>query len=425
MEKQNKLLVDEKDLKVYQFVLIIGIILAASNMRPAITAVGPLLQTIGADYGLAHWMAGLLTTLPLLAFAFLSPLAPQVGVRLTNELAIVAGMLMLICGMLLRSVSLLSFLFLGTLIAGAGIAIMNVLIPGVIKHKFPLKVGLMTGVYSTTMSGVSGISSGLSVPFAKGLGWGWKWALVIWVIPAIVGLAVWIFLAIKENRRNHLTKSQRKHKAEEQKPDYIDDRRIWKSGLAWQMSFFMALQAFLFYVTITWLPAILESNGYTESGAGWMLSFMQFIGLPASFIVPVLADRVKSQSALAVGLCVAMFVGYLTLLLGHSHIVMIIGTAIIGLSVNGNFSLALAFFGLRAKTGKDAAELSGMAQSLGYLLSAFGPTLLGLLYDKTQTWSAPLYVILAVVLVLSILGALVGRNRYVFDDKKKLNKSAL
>ena len=409
--------------RTYQVILLIGIIVASSNLRPAITAVGPLLKTIGDDYNLAHWGAGLLTTLPLLAFAFLSPIVPRIGARLTNEIAVIAGMVLLVLGMLVRVVPWVSFLFLGTLVAGAGIAILNVLIPGIIKQKFPLKVGLLTGVYSTTMSGIAGLSSGVSIPIAKGLGWGWSWALVIWVIPALIGIFVWIYIALRERKKHHLSKVEKKSIEKKSKPKYTSDKRIWKSGLAWQMAFFMALQSFLFYVTISWLPAILQGNGFTESGAGWMLSFMQFIGLPASFLIPVIAARLGSQRGIVVGIGIAMIFGFGTLLLGHSHLLMIIGTAIIGLSVNGNFSLALTFFGLRARTAQDAAELSGMAQSLGYLISALGPTLIGLLYDQTGTWTIPLYVMLGTVLVMVILGLSVGRDRYVFDEAKGAQSS--
>jgi len=417
VEKQQQLK-QAKTTKFYQILLVVGIILASCNLRPAITAVGPLLKTIGDDFGMAHWGAGLLTTLPLLAFAFLSPIVPRIGARLTNELAIVIGIGILIIGMLIRTTSFIYLLFLGTLIAGAGIAILNVLIPGVIKQKFPLKVGLLTGIYSTTMSGVAGISSGFSVPLAKGQGWGWKWALLVWVIPAFIGLFVWIFLLVKE-QGHRFGKGKRAGNASKiNKQTFAGDRRIWKSSLAWQMAFFMALQSFLYYVTISWLPAILQNNGFSESGAGWMLTFMQIIGLPASFLVPVLADRLKGQAGIVIGLCTGMLFGYGALLFGHTQALMLIGTGIIGLCVNGNFSLALAFFGLRARNAKDASELSGMAQSFGYLLSALGPTLIGLLYDQTSTWTIPLYVMLAAVIVLGTLGLSVGRDRYVFDEPR-------
>lgn len=398
--------------KAYQVLVLAGIVLASVNLRPAITAVGPLLKTIGDDFHMAHWGAGLLTTLPLLAFAILSPIVPQLGRRISNEAAILLGILILIAGMFIRTTSIMALLFIGTLIAGAGIAIINVLIPGVIKHRFPLKVGLLTGVYSTIMSGIAGLSAGLSIPIAKGLDWGWKWALLIWVIPAILGLVIWY--AIVQKRPEAETVPQ-KTSAPVQKAS-AGQRNIWKSGLAWQMAVFMGLQSLLYYVTISWLPAILSSNGFSEASAGWMLTFMQFIGLPASFMVPVLADKFKNQIGIVITLCAGMLFGFGTLLFGHSSALMMIGTAIIGLTVNGNFSLALAFFGLRARNGRDASQLSGMAQSLGYLLSALGPTLIGLLYDKTGSWSAPLYTLGGAVVLLLVIGLSVGRDRYVFDE---------
>lgn len=398
----------------YRYFLIAGILFASFNLRPAISSVGPILGMIRDDFGLSNGTVGLLTTLPLIAFALLSPIVPAIGARLTNEVAVALGMLLLMIGLLIRSTPWLSMLFIGTLIVGAGIAILNVLIPGIIKHKFPKKVGIMTGTYTTAMGLVAGIASGVSIPIASGLGWGWHWSLLIWIVPAIIGTILWMYLAKKEKafiKKSHIELPT----MDEVKPSFTSNKRIWGSGLAWQMAMFMALQSFVFYVTLSWLPEILQSNGFTESGAGWMLSFMQIVGLPASFMVPVLADRLKNQVGIVLGLTISMIFGYSTLLLGHSIVMMGIGTAVIGLAVNGNFSLALTFFGLRSRNAKDAAQLSGMAQSLGYLFSAFGPVIIGVLYDVTNSWTIPLLIVIFAVFILMIMGMLVGRDRYVFD----------
>lgn len=401
--------------KAYRYLLIAGILFASFNLRPAISSIGPILGMIRDDYGLSNGTVGLLTTIPLIAFAILSPLVPAIGAKLTNEVAVALGMLMLMLGLLIRSTPWISLLFVGTLIVGAGIAILNVLIPGIIKHKFPKKVGMMTGMYTTAMGLVAGIASGVSIPIATGLGWGWHWSLLIWIFPAVIGVILWGYLAKRE--KDHIKKAHiEMPTVDEVKPEFTSNKRIWGSGLAWQMAIFMALQSFVFYVTLSWLPEILHSNGFTESGAGWMLSFMQIVGLPASFLIPVLADRLKSQVGIVLGLTLGMIFGYVTLLFGHSSVLMIIGTAVIGLAVNGNFSLALTFFGLRARNAKDAAQLSGMAQSMGYLFSALGPVFIGLIYDKTHSWTMPIFIVLIAVVALLIMGMLVGRDRYVFDS---------
>lgn len=418
MNQHRRLHENDSSTKIYQFILIAGIIFASFNLRPAISSVGPVIGLIRDDYGLQNWGVGLLTTLPLIAFAFLSPLVPQIGVRLTNEFSIALGMILLILGMFVRTAPWVSLLFLGTLVAGAGIAVLNVLIPAIIKQKFPLKVGLMTGVYSTTMGLVAGTASGLSVPFASGLGWGWRLSLLFWAFPAIIGTILWLYIAKRERNLNkHETLDEAD--VEGAKPAFASKKGIWKSSLAWQMAMFMALQSIIFYVTISWLPEILMGIGYTAGGAGWMLSFMQFIGLPSSFLIPLLAGRLQSQKGIVIGLGIGMVFGFTTLLFAASKFIIVIAVAIIGLSVNGNFALALTFFALRARNAQDASALSGMSQSLGYLFSALGPTLIGLLYDVTGTWTWPILAQLTCVGLLVIFGLLVGRDRYVFDEHHK------
>src|SRR5690625_2817518 len=137
--------------RIYHFILIIGILFIAFNLRPGITAVGALIGIIRDDVGLANWSAGLLTSLPLVAFAIISPIVPRLGRRFTNEWAMVFGLVILVVGMSVRSISFVAFLFIGTLLVGLGIAISNVLLPGVVKEKFPTKVALMTSLYSTIM----------------------------------------------------------------------------------------------------------------------------------------------------------------------------------------------------------------------------------------------------------------------------------
>lgn len=398
--------------KMYQYFLIAGILFASFNLRPGISSVGPLLGMIRDDFGLSNGTVGLLTTLPLVAFAFLSPIVPAIGAKLTNELAVTLGMIFLTFGLLIRSAPWVSLLFLGTLIVGAGIAILNVLIPGIIKDKFPKKVGVMTGMYTTAMGLTAGIASGVSVPIARQFDW--VWALLIWATPAVIGVIIWIYLG-KEQKKENAKRANDEEVDKEVKPIFSDNTRIWKSGLAWQMATFMALQSFVFYVTLSWLPEILHSNGFSESSAGWMLSFMQIIGLPASFLIPILADRLKDQRKIVIGIIIGMLFGFSTLLFGHSAIMMVIATAVIGLAVNGNFALALTFFGLRARNAKDASSLSGMAQSLGYLFSALGPVIIGAVYDLTGSWTTPLVIVLVTIVLLLFMGLLVGRDRYVLD----------
>ncbi|MFC3041531.1 CynX/NimT family MFS transporter [Virgibacillus xinjiangensis] len=386
--------------------LFLGIIMVAFNLRPAITSVGPLMGVIRDDLGLSNWSAGLLTSLPLVAFAIISPVAPKLGNRFTNERTLLLGLFVLFVGISIRSVSFMLFVFIGTLLIGIGIAICNVLLPGVIKEKFPAKVALMTSIYSTAMGIFAATASGLSIPLATGLGLGWQTALLVWATPAIIGIFLWIYIARKDKAGKEMTMSAVD----------LSDNRMWKSPLAWQVAGFMGFQSFLFYVTISWLPEILHAYGVSMATAGWMLSFMQFVGLPSSFLVPVIAGKFKSQRGVVIVLCSISAVGYGGLMVGSSYTVMVICTILIGIALSGSFALALAFLGMRSKTARNAAELSGMAQSIGYVLAAVGPILIGYLYDLTGSWNYPLLTLIGVTTAIMLFGMGAGRDRYVLDN---------
>lgn len=390
----------------YRILVLIGIVIVAFNLRPGMTSVGPLIGIIRDDVGLANWSAGLLTSLPLIAFAVMSPIVPSLGNRYTNERIMVVGLAVLIVGIGIRSISLMLFLFVGTILVGVGIAICNVLLPGVVKEKFPQKVGLMTSVYSTSMGIFAAIASGLSVPFANGLGWGWQLSLIIWSIPAFVGIIIWFVLA--------------KHNNNDKDTDLryvgLNDTQIWRSPLAWQVALFMGFQSSLFYVTISWLPEILHDSGLSIATAGWMLSFTQIIGMPASFIVPVLAGRMKSQQSIVLTLGISALIGFTGLLLGNSFIVILISVTFIGITLGGKFALALTFLAIRAHDARHASYLSGMAQAIGYSIAAMGPIAIGYIHDVTNAWKVPLLTLIGITCVVIFFGLGAGRDLYVLEE---------
>ena len=398
--EQQKSAVQKKSL--FLFVFTLGIVLVAFNLRPAITSVGPLVGVIQADLGLSHWSAGLLMSIPLITFAIMSPIVPKIAHRLTNEKTLLLGLFVLLMGICIRSVSTSSLLFLGTILVGMGISIGNVLLPVVIKDKFPQKFGLMTSVYSTSMGLIASLASGLSVPLASGLNLGWQGALVVWGIPAILAILIWMYLLrLNEGKGNPI------------KSVSLSATKIWRSPLAWQIALFMGFQSFLFYVTIAWLPEILISHGISRGTAGWLLSFTQIVGLPSSFFIPVLASRLNSQVWVAFGLGVCTIVGYAGLWLGSSFSILIISITLIGIALGGNFPLALSYIGIRARNAKQAAELSGMAQSTGYLLAAVGPIFIGYLFDMAQNWTIPLFALILISALVMIFGMISGRDRHV------------
>lgn len=391
--------------KSYQFLLYSAIIISAFNLRPAITSIGPVIGLIRDDIGLSNGSVGIITSLPLLAFSIMSPLASKIGNSYSNELAILIGLILLSLGILIRSFDSITLLYSGTFLTGIGIAFCNVLLPAIIKEKFPDKLSTMTGVYSTAMGIMAAIASALSIPIAEGIGLGWKAALIFWLIPAFIGIVIWFFLLPKTPAKHELT----------QKEDFFPNSRIWKSALAWQVTLFMGFQSFLFYVTISWLPEILHDYGASISASGWMLSFIQLIGLPISFLVPFLAGKFLSQWKIVIFLSLFGVSGYSGLLIGHSYFVMVISVIFIGVYIGGIFPLALTILGLRVRNAREASILSGMAQSVGYLLAAIGPTFIGYLYDISESWTLPIMLIISMGFIVMILGSLSGRNKYILD----------
>ena len=381
--------------------LVVGIVLLAANMRSALTSVAPLIGQIRMDTGISHGVAGLLLTLPLLAFGVLSPVVPQLARRFGMERMMFASLLLLAAGIVVRSAGTVAVLFLGTAVLGAAIVVGNVLLPALVKREFPQRVGLMTSIYTTAL-GISGaLAAGVSVPLAQLTGMGWRGSLALWALPALIAAVAWL---------PHLRRSDQPENASTQTSQ--GGSSMWRSALAWQVTLFMGLQSLVYYVTLTWLPEILQDDGMSATRAGWMLGVSQAVAIVTIFFAPVIASRRPSQQgvvAVAVSLSCA---GTLGLLVAGST-ASVLWVVLLGLGQGACFSLALTFFALRAPDSQHAATLSGMAQTFGYLLAAAGPFLFGVLRDATNAWTVPLALLLAITVCLLIAGLGAGRDAYV------------
>jgi CP family cyanate transporter-like MFS transporter len=379
----------------------VGIVLLAANMRSALTSVAPLIGQIRMDTGISHGVAGLLLTLPLLAFGVLSPVVPQLARRFGMERMMFASLLLLAAGIVVRSAGTVAVLFLGTAVLGAAIVVGNVLLPALVKREFPQRVGFMTSIYTTAL-GISGaLAAGVSVPLAQVTGMGWRGSLALWALPALIAAVAWL---------PHLRRSDQPENASTQTSQ--GGSSMWRSALAWQVTLFMGLQSLVYYVTLTWLPEILQDDGMSATRAGWMLGVSQAVAIVTIFFAPVIASRRPSQQgvvAVAVSLSCA---GTLGLLVAGST-ASVLWVVLLGLGQGACFSLALTFFALRAPDSQHAATLSGMAQTFGYLLAAAGPFLFGVLRDATNAWTVPLALLLAITVCLLIAGLGAGRDAYV------------
>jgi CP family cyanate transporter-like MFS transporter len=376
--------------------MIAGFLLLAANLRAALTSVGPLLETIRADLGLTAGEAGFIGTLPLLTFAAVSPQIPRLARRVGTDRLLWTALVLLATGIVLRSLPVTGLLWAGTVLLGAAIAAGNVLMPSLIKRDFPDRISAATGVYTAVIGIIASTAAGVAVPLAGALPGGWRTALGVWAGFVLIALAVW---SPRLSRRNQAV------------PEVSRGRTPWRSLLAWECAIFMALSATGFYTVLSWYPSILVSHGTTETAAGWLLFAYQLIGVLMSLVVPLLLTRLPDQRAVAAVSSLLAMTGYLGLLLAPE--LAVLWVLVTGVGAGALFFLALAFFSLRAADPRSSAALSGMGQSIGYLVAAVGPTLFGALHDVTGGWRVPLGVLVGVAAAHTLIGLRAGRDAHV------------
>ncbi|MGV9797170.1 CynX/NimT family MFS transporter [Mycobacterium sp. NPDC003449] len=378
--------------------LVVAVALVALNLRPAITSVGPLLGDMRDSLGASAVWAGALTTLPGLCFAAAGLTAPWLSRKIGLGRAISVAMVTLGIGLLLRVLDGPYVVIGGTLVATAGIALANVLIPVVIKGSFPAQIGLMAGIYTAALQGGGALGSALT-PLAEPILGGWRAALGSWAVLAALALVFW--LAAARGINNVRTTD----------PSTGGGRSLMRSPLAWTITLFFGCQSFLAYIVMGWLPEVFIDTGVSKSDAGLLVGLVSVLAVPISLVVAPLAARQSAQSGWIIGLGVLGFAGMIGLLVapGASPL---LWSVLVGLGMSV-FSLALTVIALRARNAEDTARLSGMVQGFGYLLAGIGPFVFGLLHDSTGGWTVPWTMALVVYAVQMVAGALSGRNRYV------------
>lgn len=377
--------------------LIVGFLLIAANLRPALTSVGPVLEMIRQDIGLTAGEAGFIGTLPLLTFAAVSPQVPRLARRFGTDRMLWVAMLALTAGIVLRSLPVTGLLWVGTVLLGAAIAVGNVLIPSMIKRDFPEHVGAATGIYTAVIGVIASTAAGIAVPLAGVLPGGWRAALGCWAGLALVAVAVWA--------------PQLRRRARAPEAVTVKPKAPWRSPLAWEVSAFMALSACGFYTMLAWFPSIVVSTGASDDYAGWMLFLYQIIGVVMSIVIPLVLARLPDQRLIAAGGSTLAMFGYLGLLFAPD--LAVLWALVTGIGAGTLFFLALAFFSLRATDPRSSASLSGMGQSIGYLFAAVGPVAIGALHDTTGGWRVPLAVLAGVAAVHTVVGLRAGRDAHV------------
>ncbi|UUQ63317.1 CynX/NimT family MFS transporter [Pseudomonas fuscovaginae UPB0736] len=385
------------------WLLLLGLVLVALNLRPALSSMAPMLSEVSRSLGLSAAKAGLLTTLPVLCLGLFAPLAPLLARRFGSERVVLGILLTLAGGMILRS-SLGEFgLFAGSILAGASIGVIGVLLPGIVKRDFAKHAGAMTGVYTMALCMGAAMAAGSTVPLSQHFGNSWALGLGFWVVPALVAALVWL---------PQVGSKQGAHQAA------YRVRGLLRDPLAWQVTLYMGLQSSLAYIVFGWLPSVLIGRGLTPTQAGIVLSGSILVQLASSLAAPWLATRGKDQR-LAILVVMLLTLGGLFGCL-YAPIEGLWGWAILlGLGQGGTFSLALTLIVLRSRDAHVAANLSSMAQGIGYTLASMGPFAVGLVHDLTGGWQALGWIFAVIGLGAIIAGLGAGRALYVQVSSEK------
>ncbi len=372
------------------------VFLVALNLRPALTSVGPLLPTIGAEEGLNEGLQGLLGALPLLAFAVVSPLVHLASRRLGMERTILVALGFLAAGTVIRSYTGATGLWLGTVVVGSAIAVGNVLVPTLVKRDYISHISRATSIYSACITVAASIASAVAVPLATGTGW--RGSLAFWTLPAVVAGLLWL-------PRTRSVDAGHGPRATAAAPAGT----VWRQPTAWFVTAYMGLQSTTFYIMVTWLPTIETSSGNSAQQAGLHLFMYQIVGILSGLAIPRMMHRPHSQVAAAVTASTPMLVGTLGLLLLPAWSVA--WAVVAGLGSGASLVVALTLISLRGRTHLETTKLSGMAQSVGYLFASLGPVAAGYLAQLTGGWQAPLALTAALALLQAMAAIPAGRGR--------------
>ncbi|GLC90528.1 CynX/NimT family MFS transporter [Lysinibacillus piscis] len=380
------------------FLLVLGIIFIAATLRMPLTVVGPIIAFIRDDLGISNVLAGFLTTIPVLAFGIVSPIVPKIARKFGLELTLLFAMSILAVGILLRSLGTTELLLLGTIVIGVAISFGNVLIPSLLKLKFPYHIGLLMAVYTLAMNMTAGLGAGISYPLAHS-SFGWQGALAVSLGLAVIAVFIWL-PQLKFNQPEPATLTEKVSKP------------LWKSPIAWAVTGAMGFQSLLFYSTAAWIPEIYIAQGMAADQAGWMFSIMQFAQIPFAIIIPIIAGKMTSQRPLVYVFIMLYLIGFLGVVMEWTSLA-IVWMILLGCAGGASFALAMMFFTLRTRTAYEAADLSGFAQSLGYLLAATGPILFGYLHDVLGDWSQAGWFFIVVVVILFFCSIQASKNKYI------------
>ena len=385
--------------KKFNYLLFLGIIFFAINLRGPITAVGPLVPSMKAELPFSSSVYGLLTTIPLIMFASLAPFVRRISDRLGAGMTLLYAIFAIAVGVALRSYAGAAGLLIGTVLLGSGISIGNVLVPGIIKARFPERLGLATGAFTISMTSFAAVSAAVSYPLSTIPGIGWRNSLAFWMGLAAIGMLFWF-----PHRKLTLLNTVSAREPQENQVS------VWKVKTAWWLTILMGAQSFLFYFFAAWLPTIALSKGLEPLSAGYLAFAFQLTTIPAAFVIPAIATRLKDQRGLITIVAGLYLLSLIGLVFATSTVLLTISVMLYGFSTGCCFNLCMLLISLRTNNAARATSLSGMVQSLGYAFGAIGPILGGWLYDISGNWNAAFACIGILIIIIFVAGRQAGKN---------------
>ena len=380
------------------------IFLVSLNLRPAIAAVGPVLAQMGTDLAWGEGVQGVLTAIPLIAFAVVSPLVTFLARRIGIDISILLALLCIAAGDFARSFGGGVGIWLGF---ASAIAVGNVLVPVIAKRDYAGHVAMATGVYSGCITAGSATAGLLSAPLAQMWG-GWRASLAFWSVPPLVVAVLWA-LRILHNRKIVVASAAVRNSPSAQSARSQSSRGVFARVLRrpWYVTAFMGLQSSAFYTMSNWMPSISASIGYDASTAGVHLFIFQGIGIFSGLLIPKLMNVRGNQVCAALTASAPMFIAGLgMLLLPH---LMPVWAFVGGCAQGASLVVALALIALRGRDSAETVVLSGVAQSFGYLIASLGPLMFGVLVQATGGHHVPLMVFTFVAFLQCVVAVIVGR----------------
>ncbi|HEV5561655.1 TPA: CynX/NimT family MFS transporter [Streptococcus pneumoniae] len=366
-----------------------GIILIGVSLRTPFTVLPIILGNISQGLEVEVSSLGVLTSLPLLMFTLFSPFSTQLAQKIGLEHLFTYSLFFLTIGSLIRLINL-PLLYLGTLMVGASVAVINVLLPSLIQANQPKKIGFLTTLYVTSMGIATALASYLAVPITQASSW--KGFILLLTLLCLATFLVWL----PNHRYNHRLAPQTKQKSQ---------IKVMRNKQVWAIIIFSGFQSLIFYTVMTWLPTMSIHAGLSSHEAGLLTSILSLISIPFSMTIPSLTTSLstRNRQLMLTLVSLAGVVGISMLFFPINNFIYWLAIhLLIGTATSALFPYLMVNFSLKTSAPEKTAQLSGLSQTGGYILAAFGPTLFGYSFDLFHSWVPSVAALLLIDILMTV-----------------------